>query len=173
MRKLLMLSGMLALLIVTGCASVSVQTDFDQDADFSAYHTYRWMPPREGRADRSPFDNDLNRKRIHEAVDRELAAKGYTIAETEEPDILITYHIGLHDRVEVATYGYGTWRRPYHREVYHYKESTLILDMVDRELKQLVWRGAGKGVIGRFDDIDKRINDAVVAVLKDFPPQEK
>lgn len=169
--KCITLAGLLAVLLITGCASVSVQTDFDQDADFSTYHTYKWMPPLDDRPNRSPFDNDLNRKRIHEAVDRELAARGYTLAGADEPDLLITYHMGLQDRVEVSTYGYGTWRRPYRREVHHYKESTLVLDMIDAGLKQLVWRGAGTGVIGRYDDIDKRINDAVTAILKDFPPQ--
>ncbi len=171
MRKMMSLVAVLIMYLITGCASVSVQTNYDQDVDFSSYSTYKWMPPQDGRGKRSPFDNSLNRKHIHNAVDRELAALGCTKTETGKSDLLITYHMGLQDRVAVTTHGYGTWRRPHRRVVHRYKESTLVLDMVDPQMKQLIWRGAGTGVIGRYDDIEKRINNSVKAILKNYPPQ--
>jgi len=171
MRTMISLVAVLIMYLITGCASVRVQTDYDQDVDFSTYSTYKWMPAKDGRGRRSPFDNSLNRKRIHDAVDRELTALGYIRQQDGKTDLLITYHIGLQDRVGVTTHGYGTWRRPHRRVVHRYKESTLVLDMVDPQMKQLIWRGAGTGVIGRFDDIEKRIDNSVKAILKKFPPQ--
>ena len=52
-------------------------------------------------------------------------------------------------------------------------EGTLIIDFVEPNSKNLLWRGAAKGV---FDNArtpekrDKMINEAVQKILQNFPP---
>ncbi len=171
MKKLTVLPMLGILLLLGGCASVSVQTDFDQEADFGKYTTFKWVPADRRPENKSKLDNSLNRARIIRAVNRELEAKGFREVRKGKADLLVNYFIGVHDKVNVTTVGYGTWRRPYRRVTYHYKESTLTIDLVDPGLKQLVWRGSGSDVIARRDNIEKRINDAVKAILKKFPPK--
>lgn len=62
-----------------GCSGISVRTDFDEKADFTVYKTYDWIKFRE--ESQSGLMNDpLLRKGIMDAVEEELAAKGYAPA---------------------------------------------------------------------------------------------
>lgn len=77
-------------------------------------------------------------------------------------------------------FGWGGWYRPYYYAYgapfsyagtavtkEHYKEGTLIIDLIDRRSKQLVWRGFGVGETHR--DKQKDIDDLpkVVAGILD------
>ena len=67
--------------------------------------------------------------------------------------------------------GWGGWYRPYYYaygapfayyagtsvEREHYKEGTLIIDLVDRRSKQVVWRGFGVGEVHK--DYQKNVED--------------
>ena len=90
--------------------------------------------------------------------------------------------MGTKEKVDVRTWGYGYG--PYGRywggtwghggvSVYQYEEGTLIIDFVDSNSKNLLWRGAAKSVIDDANTPDKRdsiINEAVYQILKNFPP---
>ncbi|NIR68637.1 DUF4136 domain-containing protein, partial [candidate division KSB1 bacterium] len=69
----------------------------------------------------------------------------------------------MKQKVDVSRVDYGYWRgRPRGRVYRHrYKEGTLILDIVDPQLKQLVWRGWAVGVVGNVEESEKRINESV------------
>jgi hypothetical protein len=66
------------MLLARGAAAQDVNYDYDQRANFSAYHTYAWA------GGTNPAD-DLNHARIVTAVDRQLAAKGLTPVDSTEP----------------------------------------------------------------------------------------
>jgi Domain of unknown function (DUF4136) len=58
-------------------------------------------------------------------------------------------------------------------DVYEYEEGTFILDFVDAQSKELIWRGVAKGEVRNYASPvkrDKRINVVVQKVLSDFPP---
>ena len=67
-----LLSGVLATTILAGCTSLKVDMDYDPARDFTAYHSYAWIPvpPNiQGAATR----NDLVDARVTGAVNTELA----------------------------------------------------------------------------------------------------
>ena len=53
---------------------------------------------------------------------------------------------------------------------------TLIIDIVDRESNQLVWRGAKEGRLKKNQSPEQReasINKTVSEILSNFPPQKQ
>jgi hypothetical protein len=162
------------LILSAGCSSVQVRTDFDRGADFSAYRTYSWLPHREGRG--GMMKSRMVRKHVISAVDRELAAMGFRKTGRERADLLVNYHIGSKAVVDVDLYGYryGRWgrRRPNAVSVRRYRKGTLILDLVDRESKQLVWRGWATSALHGRENLAGDINRSVRKLLERFPPAE-
>jgi hypothetical protein len=51
-------------------------------------------------------------------------------------------------------------------------EGTLFIDLIDAKKKELVWQGIGYLNQNRGDK-EKRINEFVAAILKQYPPQVK
>ena len=95
---------------------------------------------------------------------------------------VIVFHTGIQDKVQVTDwgYGYGPYRGWYGGggvNTYQYQQGTLIIDFVDAESKQLVWRGTAEGVVGEGktdpEKAQKKIDEIVGKMLKDYPPKSK
>jgi hypothetical protein len=79
-------------------------------------------------------------------------------------------------------YGYGGVYRPYYYSGFggynttnynidHYKDGSLIIDIIDASTEKLVWQGTGnKEIDGPVKDPDKRIPEAVGMIMANFPP---
>jgi hypothetical protein len=53
-------------------------------------------------------------------------------------------------------------------------EGTLFIDLIDAKKKELVWQGEGISYLNQNrGDKEKRINEFVAAILKQYPPQTK
>ncbi len=118
----------------------------------------------------------------------QLESKGYTQT-PDNPDFRIAMHLSKQEktRVESVTdsgYTYTFGRRinwgdnldPGRINVYEYEEGTLILEFVDAQSKELIWRGVGMGDVQRYENLKKkdvRINEDVQKLLKNFPPTKK
>ncbi|MBD3424646.1 MAG: DUF4136 domain-containing protein [Candidatus Latescibacteria bacterium] len=173
MRKIYALA-LIAALLVTGCSSVHVKTDFDRSAEFSRYATYSWLPHKD--RGRGMMRSQLIRKHVVSAVDGEMARLGFRKVNRERADILVNYFIGAKNKVDVTHYGYryGPWGRYRRRgvSVHRYKEGSLILDFVDRESMQLVWRGWASSVLHGRENIAEDINRSVTELLRRYPPEK-
>ena len=160
----------------TGCSTVRTTYDYDPDADFSSLKTFDWLPV----SPESQFD-DLTVRRIKNAVNRELGAKGYEIV-PEKPDFFVAIYLGKAAQREIVDWGYSRDRFGPHYgaygsrriDVYEYEEGTLTLDVLDSADKQVLWRGQATAVIDPYaspEDRTKRINEAVAQLLTGFPPR--
>lgn len=169
------------LAIVAGCGtSISTNYDFDVNANFEQYRTYDWVPLPEvepGSAQQARQRNDLLDKRIKNAVNDKMSEKGLSL-NSDAPDLLVVYHVGVQDKVQVNDWGYrysdsywGWGGREI--DVYNYEEGTLILDLIDAGTKQLVWRGAGKVALdsgsGPKGD-DELVRKVVGKIMSKYPP---
>ncbi len=159
------------LLFLSGCSPISVRTDYDHEVNFSAYKTYRWMPPPKKRAKKSVRKGSLLDTRVRRAVEAELESRGYTVKTSGRADALLAYHVGVRDRIDVEHYGYGYgyWGRRTH--VHRYKEGTIVIDIVDPEARQLIWRGAAAGAVGHPQPNPEKVKKAVAKIFEDYPPQ--
>lgn len=159
----------------------AVNADYDTSADFSRYKTYAWLdevlPP-----DKIPENlgaaNQITDRRIRAAVDEEMAAKGFT-STTSNPDLVIFYHVGVEDKVDVTDWGYSYastgrywgWNTR-NVDTYNYQEGSLIVDFVDANSKVLVWRGTAQKVLEDVtpEEADQVIKDIVKEVMTLYPP---
>jgi hypothetical protein len=187
----------LVVLLLASCSSIKTTSDYDPSAvaKVDSYRTYAWMPPREGSDPR--VYNPLVSSRVHEAVDRELAARGYRkVALNENPDFRIGWQGAIENKLDVQTinttygYGWGPWYGygPYgpgmavggagypQTYVEEYQQGSLILDVVDNAANKLVWRGSAQARLAENPSAEKRqerIDKAVHEMLEKFPPEPK
>ena len=177
-----------ALLLAASCSSVSTSYDFDPDADFARLSSYSWWSDAKGKPESSADEagSPLVLERIRRATDGHLAAAGYKRV-SSNPDFLVVARTGSRDRTRVTStpsryggghgpYGYRYWDGGGGVDVYQYEEGSLVLDIVDAKTNKLLWHGVAKAVVpeGRKpEEITKLVNEAVEALMKDFPPEEK
>ncbi|HKK50086.1 MAG TPA: DUF4136 domain-containing protein [Myxococcota bacterium] len=166
--------------LAVGCAS-PVRTDWEPGVDFSRLQRFHWLePPRSEEA--SPFaDNDLLRKRLRAAVRQALEDRGYrAMEEAEEADFLVTWDLTLDEKLRADGGGVGVFYGGlgYRGSLYSgstvrsYQESTLFIDILDAETRELIWRGWSSGVIETRDrDRDREeLDEGVRQILEAFPP---
>jgi hypothetical protein len=178
----------LIVLMLGGCTTLRISTDYDPAADFSALRTYGWLPaPVIETGDPEITYNSLLESRVQEPVNEILKARGFRLS-TESPDFFIAYHVTV-DKKESVTYindlyGYSRgWRYSsgyvFPRTelmVTRYEQGTLILDIVRASNKQLIWRGVATDDIYAEDtpaEKEEMIRNAVTEMLAQFPPRSK
>ncbi len=180
----------LFMVFFTGCATLDVYYDYDQEVNFSFIKKYDWMSMPE-----KTTENELTLKHIKLAVNRQLEAKGL-IQTDKNPDMLIAVHGGKEKKVDVQEWGYAYRDRDYYHigpypfghvpypygkdtidyrrgtETYEYEVGTIIIDFVDARKKELIWRGVASGVMNpgmSYEDINK----IIIRILEQYPPKEK
>jgi hypothetical protein len=172
--------GVVLLFLGTGCATVSVSTDFDRTADFSHYRTFTFAGEHiivQGVPDDM---NTLVKDRIRAAIGSALRSKGLQEA-SNAPDLLVGYVAGARTRTEIEGSGLyatglgpfweGSWWGPSytHWWVYSYQEGTLVIDLIDAHTKNLVWRSYARAEIS-VPVTEEKIRKAVDKAFKRYPP---
>jgi len=161
------------------CApSIKAGYDYDTEVEFSRYKTYDYLTHPENTQ-----MSELVLKRVKQAIARELTPKGLTQV-AENPDVQIAIHTNVRSKVQLSTWGYSYspyvvyWSSygyfgTYGLEVREYQKGTLIVDFIDAQEKQMIWRGVAEGSlpdIPRSEQIEKIVNKAVKAMMKNYPP---
>lgn len=170
------------ILSAPGCAGITVNHEFDPDAGFASYRTYDWMPTEARRVDLRARD-PMVEQWIRDAIQRELGAKGFRIAEGSEPDVRIGYLLVLEDNLDSQTLYESSdpdWRYRSYGPLTATTRSgmltsgTLVVDVFDVARKESVWRGVAEGPVKGTVEPEKRrerIHEAVKKILEDFPPK--
>jgi hypothetical protein len=168
------------LALALACSSLSVRSDWDPEADFSALRSWAWLEPSGEDPGHPLLRSPLLHDRVRRAVEAELAARGYEQAPAERADFRVGYHLSLEQKLDTYTidhtYGYGRWGVWTYPETYvqEYQEGTLILDVVDARRGKLAWRGwASRPVYEQPspEESERNVRKAVSAVLDRFPPK--
>ena len=173
--KLLRRIAMYTALSLAGLAASfaqQVQTDFDHRADFSQYKTYSWEQIKPA--------NSLWTSRIKNAVDNQLAAKGWSQAE-QGADVALMAIETTQTRKTLDTFydGFGggwRWRGfggfgDATTTEHDYKEGTLVVDMYDAKTKQLIWRGSLEDMLSdKATNNEKNLDKGVAKMFRRFPP---
>jgi hypothetical protein len=176
--------GFLLISGLSACSSYNYYTAGLNKTNMSQYHSFAWMPP-EGKGDNKPTANAIADLKIKDAAVASLTTKGLRM-QKNNPDLLVTYtaKVGLGSKtVYYPTYydagfypgfglGWGWGYRPYYYgfgypfayyggltavDKEHYKEGTIIIDLIDTHTKKVVWRGYGVGEV--HHNVQKNIDD--------------
>ena len=150
-----------------------IQTDFDHQANFSQYKTYSWQ---EVKASNSLWDD-----RIKEAVNAQLAAKGWTQVDNGADVTIVAIKTTKTERTLQTFYdgmgggwrwrGMGGFGESTTTEQ-DYKEGTLVIDMYDAKTKQLIWRSSAEETLSdKAEKNEKDLDKGVARMFKSFPPR--
>jgi Domain of unknown function (DUF4136) len=167
--------------LISSCSTIRVQSDYDHSYNFRQYGSYRVASDSELNLRDALKRNPLVYKRVLDAINKDLQAKGFILKRTGQADFVVVAHAGVKEKMRLEQYnaaGYGwyhPWWGPYggYTNISYYKEGTLVLDIVDFKNKELAWRGTGTDVIRNYssgNDMQKDIDDAVTKILANFPP---
>ena len=171
-----------ALALAAGnCATVSVTTDFDHGVDFSRYRTFTLAGGNLQVNGVPDNGNTLVKDRIHNALRAALLAKGLT--ETDKaPDVFVGYLAGARTRTEIegmppyapemGPYWYGGWWGPGYTQWWMrtYEEGTLVIDLVDRATRKLVWRAYARREVKAPVD-EQKVLEIIEKAFKAYPPR--
>jgi hypothetical protein len=185
MRRLLALTS--AFLLVSSLAPAQdVGYNFDQQADFTKYKTYKWVAVKGAEA-----PNELVAKQIADAIDRQLATKGLTKTDSDTADLFVAYQVAVNQEKQLTTWNTGyamgpAWGGRYYGGYYGggtttattstINVGTLALDMYDSATKQLVWRGMASKQLdpkAKPEKRQKNLDKGMAKLLKNYPPKKK
>ena len=183
--KSFLISAAAGMALLTGCATaLKAHSDHDASQNFSAYRTFAWMAdqPMIAPPDDVARVSPLNRRRIEEAVENALAAKGFQKApDRAGADFVVSYSVGARDRIDSRSFpapyaDAWRWGYPYFGhdvDVQVYREGTLAIDVFDGKTHQPVWHGWASKRVTEHDvrHAAEQIPPAVVSILGKFPPR--
>ena len=191
MTKLFRVTAVLIMVaLLSACAATTkIQSDYDRSVDFSQYKTYGYYSPL---GVENPNYSSLLGQMFRDAIDAQMLPRGYV--KSDNPDLLINVSAQLEDKTKVTTYNdpgmyggggyygyrggmYSTWGGYGYgggssTHVSQYTEGTVNVDMVDIDLKRMVWEGVA---IGRVDEdrksgeLRENIMTGVAEMFADYP----
>jgi hypothetical protein len=180
-----MMAGLL--FVVSGAAAQDVRYNFDKEADFSQFKTYKWVSLKD-----APKLNDLVEKQIMAAVDSELATKGLTKIDDDSANLFVGYQAAVGQEKQFTSfsndwgYGGGWYRSGWYGGAGGMTTTTgqtstiyvgqLAVDMYDPAKHDLVWRGVASKTINskaKPEKQEKNLAKAVKKILKNYPPAPK
>ncbi|WP_378172172.1 DUF4136 domain-containing protein [Aquimarina sp. SS2-1] len=191
MKKII--SSLLFSLIVFSSCGPTVQTVNKSNKQLKNYETFAYLPNSNVGGKNLGYDDQTVGKSVIESINNNMMKAGYTL-DRDNPDLLVlirtktdTETITDTDPV-YATYPYTSsipinpYYEPYYyntyyqyneiigydTDVYKYKEGTLIMDLVDRKTKKVVWRGTASDQIYSNND-SRAIAQYVDDIFEEFP----
>jgi hypothetical protein len=174
----------LALALATSCSTTHGRFDFDGGASFAAYRSFAIVHPAPAGAEVPLPEGDiaksqLTERRVREAIERELGAKGLASAPEASADLLVAFNLSSRRATRLVSYPDGfihawphRWWRDHWDEAYTqlYTEGVLIVDLVDAKTRRLVWRGWTANPLPDSGDMTRVVDHAVGEVLENYPP---
>ena len=183
MKKIHALTYLITVVIIAwSCApSFKVNSDYDKSADFVGYKKFALY----NAENLNKGVSELNRTRVANAIKSEMTKKGF-VEDVTSPDLLVNAVAIFQDRQSLSStttggggyyggrygaYGWGGGTSHTNVDVRHYKDGSLIIDVVEASTKKLLWQGTGnKEIDGPVKDPDVNIPKAVGLIMTSFPP---
>ena len=143
--------------------------------DFSKYHAYNWETVQGAN-----HPDQLVDGQIRQAIDGQLAKKGFTKATTDASDLVVAYQVAVDKEKQWNAIGGGIGFRMGGGMASASSSTidigTLVFDVYDASAKQLLWRGDATKTVSPSNDPQKnqeRLEKGAEKLLKNFPPVEK
>lgn len=171
MKRLFTAISILGFVSVLACGSQNVKQDYVPEVDFDQFKTYDWLEPAQPVKQLMKEYPALDEV-VTSAVNRLLRDKGFRET-TGNVDFLLDYDVIIEEAADVRTWGtrYG---KPSKSKIETYEKGTLIVDVLEPESMELIWRGSAEEAVVEDrteEQTRKAIDEIVHKILKDFPPQ--
>ena len=175
----------LALVACSVAYAQDVRTNYMPGSDFSKYHTYAWVDEVQGVPAIGGHPDQILDAQVKQAVDSQMAAKGFTKVVEGKPDLLLGYQLAIDREKQINGFangwggGFGGWG-PWSGGMDSFSATTssinigtFVLGMYDPVLNKLVWIGGAQHAIEPSKKPEKnqeRLNKGAQKLFKDFPP---
>jgi len=182
------------ILAVMSCRTSAEYSYIKKEVDFSQYETYAYLPTVDSTESQSLYDNEIVLERVRASVNEQLQERGFS-PDPENADILVHIHKMFEEETQnirtpvYDSYQYyypgfrlGYWN-PYYYTYYNrvpyvygsyeieeveYTEGTIIIDVIDSENNNLIWRGWSEDVT-RTAYFVEDIRNYVKNIFDNFP----
>ena len=173
-------------------AGVKVKVDHDQTIDFAKTHTYAWHPDGAGEVkildtmgDDPVKTNAALEPVIREAVDREMAKRGFALDTSGKPALHPHYYVLIGPNADSQFRGQfiggvPAWGLPDFAmtttSLKVYEQGTVVLDISTAADRTVVWRAIASAELQRQRtpaERKQRIDEGIRETLKKFPPKFK
>lgn len=159
------------MVLATAMFADHVSTDYDHAENFSQIKTYSWS--------KIQTKDSIWDDRVKDAIDKELAAKGWTqLPSGGDVALVAVEKTSVHQQYDTFYNGFGGWRRwgagmgETTTSVENFKVGTLVVSMFNSNSKQLIWRGTSSSDLsGNPDKNTKKLDNDVQKMFKHFPPK--
>jgi hypothetical protein len=191
MKRLIYLALIVFILAgLSACTSYNYYTAAINKTNLSRYHTFAWMPPGDKKVTNDVADAKIKDAATTDLVSKGLTLSqrhpdlivNYTtiVGTGTRTNYYSPYYGGFYPGWGLgfgwgAGWGWGFAYRPYYyswgapfnyvtyAEKEHYKEGTLIIDLIDSHTHRIVWRGFGVGEVHNnpqktIEDLPKVVN---------------
>lgn len=193
-NSVIVMAAAVLLLLSASARAQDVRYNFMAGTDFSKYKTYKWV-----RIPKAEYPNQILDEQIMQSIDAQLALKGLTKTESDNPDLYVGYQAAVTQEQQWNSYssdmgggwGYGRWGGWGGYGGYGgygggtstttttsstINIGTINLDIYDVASKNQIWRGAASKTLGSGKDpkkVQKNLNKAMAKMLKNYPPPVK
>lgn len=164
------------MLLIVSCAPIRVNYDYDKVTDFNAYKTYQYY------GDMETGLSELDTKRLLNAIDATMEAKGFSISET--PDFFIDIKTQEYQEPQRQSVGVGlgggggnlgggiSIGLPIGQAHINRK---ITIDFVDEAKKQLFWQAISESSFNPKatpEKREKKLQAITDKVLTKYPPKQ-
>lgn len=168
------------------------------DKDLSTYQTYAYLPNGNFESLERNFDGNKVGEEVINSVNRNMQQEGYTL-DRDNPDLLVLVSTSTDRDVNVtqdpvyatypnyygSTYGVGSYYSNYYYNGYSsyngitgydtdvnvYQEGNLMVSVVDKDTKNVVWKASAGNIISQ-DDTSEAIAKYVDDIFKEYPAKK-
>ena len=161
----------LAFLFVSVLMADQHSVDADENADFTQFHSFN-IRQAAINSKKPELNSPIVKQRIGDAIREQLTAKGLQ-AGAQPPDLVVNFRFGAADKREVESWPVGRWGRGRAYDVNRFTEGTLVIDIMDREGRNLVWRGIYTDDEKDATKLAKKLTEDVKKLFEEYPPKKK
>jgi hypothetical protein len=175
MKRIGWLASLVLAATLAACSSLTTNADYNPATDFTKYKTWAWH-------ETESIKDSIWRDRIQSGIAAELGKKGLTRSDSD-PDLWVVAHTRLDEQTQISTYnsgwGYG-WGWGYGAgmstsTVQQIPVGTLIVDLVDANQKQLIWRGTATKTLNPDaspQTKQENLQKALAKMFENYPPKK-
>jgi hypothetical protein len=186
MKKAVIFALVLALAGATSAFAQDVRYNFDKQADFTKFKTFKWVTIKGGKV-----VSDLADQQIRAAIESELALKGLVRTDADNADLYIGYQAAVDTEKQINTFDTGWGYGPGYGGGWYgggagmgsstSTTSTIYIgsiavDMYQASAKSLVWRGMASKTLdvkAKPEKVQKNLAKAMAKLFKNYPPPVK
>lgn len=164
--RVLFCSGLLLMVNSIATNAQSIQTDYDHSFNLARLKTYDFQQ-QVGRPGDPLAASPMNDRRIHNALDFQLRANGFSNSNVGQPDFVIAYFVTTRKGLDIRDNRFGVLQRMGIVNVNQVTEGSLIVVFIDTATRQEVWRGFVSATIDP-KELDKDVNKGIAKLVQKF-----